>query len=77
MKFPHVLVDEAKFDFYCKPHKCKMYSAACIKRQKLARVPSSFQNSPAYTQGGCSTCKDAYVDATPIKKLYSKIEVIT
>jgi GNAT superfamily N-acetyltransferase len=65
------------FDFFCIPHSCKMLKSACIKRQKLARVPSSFQNSPAYTQGGCSTCKDAYVDITPIKKKYSKIEVIT
>lgn len=47
------------FTWFCKPHSCKMLKEACLKRQLLAKLPVSFQQSPIYFESGCNSCKDA------------------
>lgn len=71
-----VISSTIDFDFFCKPYNCKMLKIACLKRQKLARVPSSFQHHSAYANAGCANCKDAYVEK-PLKNSYKKVEIVS
>ena len=52
----------SSFDWFCKPYGCKMLATTCLKRQRLARIPTGFQSDPIFSES-CGNCKFGYKEA--------------
>jgi len=65
LKYWHLLTNKEyvlpnTYNWFCKPHGCKMLKEACLKRQNLAKLLPFTKNPNIQKYYRCKSCSDAY-----------------